>query len=374
MANRKPQEELQKAYADGAKVYSISRCNTIDQCLYQAYNSYILKRPGLKNIYGILGGRIHETLEYIVNGDAYPNELQQAMQDELNDLEMLSIAFPKDMRGNDTIRNNWIADMTHFCTHFKPPKGKLVTEEFFLYKLKDGRYVQGYIDLIRVNKDGTVSIYDWKTSSKFNKADLLHHGRQLVLYAIAMEELGYKVRDIAWIMLKYVKIEYMGKKRSNSKEETLITKVVNRGKIVQELRDNIESDLRNLGWEELDIEFAIVNALEKNSLDDLPKEIIDKYKISPYIENYSLTDELKQECLDYINAQADLFESLDPKNPDEFTPRKFTKINSKGKEVDDVFFCNSLCAYRMECKYLKEYKEKKEAETKENSSWEDDLF
>lgn len=369
---RKKQEELEQAYRNGAKVYSISRCNTINQCLYQAYNAYILNRRGLKNIYGILGGRIHEVLEQIVNGEAKTEELLWAMKDELNDLDMLSIAFPKDMRGNDTIKNNWIADMTHFCTHFVPPKGEFVTEEFFLYKLKPNRYVQGYIDLIKINKDGTISIYDWKTSSKFNKADLLHHGRQLVLYALAMESLGYTIKNIGWIMLKYAKIEYMGKKRANSKQDSLITKVVNRGKIVQELKGSLEVDLQNLGIDGVDAEVMLFDALESNSLDNMPKEIIDKYKITPYIENYSLTDELKQECLDYINKQADLFESLNPNNPDEFQPREFTKINSKGVEVEDTFFCQTLCSYRTECKYIREHRERKEAETEKN--WEDDLF
>ena len=108
-----------------------------------------------------------------------------------------------------------IADMKHFCETFYPPKGKFKTEELVIYHLgrtlnpskdelnKSDRYVQGYIDLIRENDDGTISIYDWKTSTKFSAADLLHHGRQLVFYALAKEAEGYTVKDVAWIFLKY---------------------------------------------------------------------------------------------------------------------------------------------------------------------------
>lgn len=370
MTARSMPNELKKLYSEGAKVYSISRINTIDQCLYQAYNTYILKKRGMNNVYGILGSKIHEVLEGIMKGEATPNDLYPALNSELEDIDMLSLSFPKDMKGNDSIRTNWIADMTHFCENFQKPDGRFATEELVLYKLKDNRYVQGYIDLVRYNDDGTISIFDWKTSSKFSKADLLHHGRQLVLYALAKEAEGYIVRDVAWYMMKYVEVSYMGKKRANSKTESLITKVVNRGKIIQELKENIKADLFDLGYDKIDIEFLVDEALEKNSLNCLPIEIINKYKISPYIQNYSLTEELKHECLEYINSRADLFESLDPDNADNYPPLKFTKLNSKGKEVDNTFFCSVLCGHRNTCKHLIDYKNKKNIE----DDWEANLF
>ena len=66
---------------------------------------------------------------------------------------MLGIEFPKDFKGNDSIRNNWIADMKHFCKTFQPPKGKFQTEQLIIYPLSEDRYIQGYIDLIRENDD-----------------------------------------------------------------------------------------------------------------------------------------------------------------------------------------------------------------------------
>lgn len=72
----------------------------------------------------------------------------------------------------------------------------------------NSHYLQGIIDLLIYNEDGTVSIRDYKTSSKFANADLEEKGRQLILYGLAMEQLGYKVKDLAWEMLKYVEISY----------------------------------------------------------------------------------------------------------------------------------------------------------------------
>ena len=164
------------------------------------------------------------------------------LKSELEDLEMLDLNFPKDRQGGDSIRDSWVADMSHFCSNFTPPKGKFETEQFVLYKVNDDRYVQGFIDLIRKNADGTISIYDWKTSSQFSNADLQHHGRQLVFYALAKQQEGFQVKEVAWIMLKYCEITFLGKARKTSKEKTTLTKVVNRGKIVKELKSYIEQD------------------------------------------------------------------------------------------------------------------------------------
>lgn len=375
MAKRELDPRLKALYDAGKKVYSISKINTIDECLYEAYNAYVLHDRGTNGVYGILGTKIHDKLEEIMNGKATPAELPNTLNEELSDLDMLGIEFPKDFKGNDTIRNNWIADMKHFCETFEPPKGKFDTEELFIYELDEERYVQGYIDLIRHNEeDDTISIFDWKTSSQFNKDDLLHHGRQLVLYAIAKEAQGIKVRDVSWIMLKYCQVSFFGKKRSNSKKLEDITKVINRGKLVSELRNNLEYDLSVAGYDEVDIECMLNKALEDNSLDSLPENIRNKYKIEPYIRTYEITDELKQECINYINETADKFESLDNSSDKSFPPRNFTRINGNNNEVEDTFFCHTLCNYRNSCKHIKSFDELQKLKKETEHTEEDDLF
>lgn len=228
--------------------------------------------------------------------------------------------------------------MEHFCNNFVPPKGNFITEQLVLYDLGSDRWVQGYIDLIKQNSDGTLSIYDWKTSTNFTKTDLVHHGRQLVFYALAKESEGYKVKEVAWIMLKYAEVKFMGKKRANSKEKTEITKVVNRGKLISELKNYLEADLDELGFDEIDIEFLIKEALETNSLNKMPDAIKNAYTIKPYVRKYEITDELKAETINYLNEMADRFEQLDPNDKTVWLPREFTKKSKDGKEKPDTFF------------------------------------
>lgn len=355
MAKRDKDPRLQALFDANKNVYSISKCNTIEECLYETFRSYIKHDKSTNGIYGVLGTKIHDKLEEIIKGEATVDELPETLNQELLDLDLIGLEFPKDFKGNDTIRNNWIADMKHFCQTFQPPKGVFKTEELVIYPLSDDRYVQGYIDLIRENSDGTISIYDWKTSTDFKAAELVHHGRQLVFYALAKEAEGFKVRDVSWIMLKYCEVSFMGKKRSNSKNKTEIVKVLNRGKLVYELKDHIQCDLEELGYDELDIEIMYKNALQANSLDVLPLEVRERYTIKPYVRQYSITDELRQETIDYLNRMADLFESLDQDDESQWPPRQFTRINGNGNEVEDTFFCNNLCNFRNTCVHVKRF-------------------
>lgn len=366
---RKEEQQLKSLFDEGKNVYSHSKLSAIDNCLYGSYLTYIKHEKGQNNIYALAGGKIHDALELIVNGEKDESCLLPTLEEELVDYEMLGIDFPKDRNREDSIRKGWISNMTHFCNTFKKPKGKFITEKFLLLKVDDDHYLQGYCDLIKIvdEKNKIVSVYDWKTSSQFSEEDLLHHGRQLVIYQMALEQLGYTVKECAWIMLKYCTIQYMGKKRANSKSETLVEKVCERKKIIQELKNDIELRLYSLGYDEIDIEIMLNESLENNSLDNLPEEVRVRYKIIPYVRKYEVTDDIKEECIEYINSTSEMWEKLDEKEKS-YPPRKFTKVTKTGKEVDDIFFCLNLCNHK-NCPHLKKF-----LDTKENNTEDDDLF
>lgn len=360
MAKRELDPKLKELYNNNKKVYSISKLNTIDNCLYEAYRTYVLHEKGKNGVYGILGGKIHDVLEKIVNGEAKCEDLPDALEAELAELDMLNIDFPKDAKGGDAIRNNYIVNMNHFCHNFTAPKGRFKTEELVIYQVDEDRYLQGYIDLIRYNKNGSIDIYDWKTSAQFKKDELIHHGRQLVFYAMAKEAEGFSVNKVAWIMLKYCEVSFKGKKRSNSKSRSDMTKVVERRNLIKDLKQYILDDLLNAGYDECDSEMMLSQALKNNNFSNLPQEIQDNYKVKPYVREYELTDEIRQECLDYINAKADLFESLDAEDEDEWEHRPFKLAIKDGKEKEDIFYCCSLCNHRETCQHIKEYKEQRD--------------
>ena len=304
---------------------------------------------------------MHDALERIMHDEQDIHELPDVISNSLEQVEMLGLSFPKDRKGNDTIRENWTADMLHFADHFEPPEGMFDTEEFFLYKIDDDHYIQGYIDLIKYDKgDGSEqSIYDWKTSSMYSKAEMKEHANQLLIYAMAKEQAGVKINEIAWYFLKYVTVSFMGKPRMNSKKKTLITKHINRRKLVEELEPYIHADMEERGYSDVDIELALFEALHNNSLDNLPLEIRTNYLVEPCKVTYELNDETREDCRQWIDKMILKFEGRNPDDVDQWEPRPFTKTTKTGREVDDYFFCSALCGHARNCKYLEDFLEQK---------------
>lgn len=353
IAVREKNNEIEELKKQGKRFYSISKADTIDQCHYQAYLAYIKHAKAVPNIYSLMGSKIHDALEAIIHGEDTAL-LTSALENELEDMTMLGFDFPKDRYGGTSIRDAWIKNMRHFCSNFVPPKGNFETEQLFIYPLTEDRIVRGYIDLVQTidEETKTISIWDWKTSSQFSADTLLEHGRQLVMYAIAKEYEGYKVKDVGWIMLKYVEIIFEGRLRKNSKTKTQITKVCDRHKIASIIKSYVEQELADAGYDEIEIEMLIHQMMITNSLDGLPDEIKQKFIIKPYVRRYQITEALKQETLDYINRQAEIFESLSKDDEDMWKPKNIDK-NSE-------FFCNYLCDYKGVCKYIQQYNRAKQ--------------
>ena len=147
----------------------------------------------------------------------------------------------------------------------------------------------------------------------------------------------------------------------------MIEKVCERRKIVETLQSDIESKLTKLGYDELDIEVMLHNALQNNNFDDLPNEVRSEYKIIPYVRKYEVDDEKKQECLNYIITTYSKWEDLSGDEKD-YPHRKFTRTTKSGKESPDTFFCNNLCGFK-DCPHIRKY-----LDTRENNTEEDDLF
>lgn len=350
---------------DNRTIYSISRLDAINRCLYEAYRTYVLDERGEKNVYTVLGSSIHECLENIIHKKATENDLLSAMQNDLETLDMLGLEFPKDIKGEDSIRTNWITNMTHFCTNYKSPKkANLKAEELITYMTPSGYSMQGYVDLIWVH-DNIVDIYDYKTSSLYSKSELKEHGRQLVFYGMALESQGYKVRSINWIFTKYIDAKYFGYKTTKSKNKTDIHKIIERRKIYSELSRPIENALKDMEYHNFDIEL-IMEDFKKTNI--IPIQLSKQFKIQPCIIQYAFTEETKKECLEYIENTIKKWESLSQK--DKMNSHKsFTKTQKNGKVVNDIYYCTNLCPHKKTCPYLSDY-----INQLEQSKNEDDLF
>lgn len=72
-----------------------------------------------------------------------------------------------------------------------------------------------------------------------------------------------------------------------------------------------------------------------------------KADLGSYVRPYPVTDELRKECIDYINETADEFEER--KRSGEWPAREIEEKNG-----DPNFFCTNLCGHRKTCEPLRD--------------------
>lgn len=352
--NTKVKEKIKELREKGIPIYSISKLSTLDNCYYEFYQTYILKLQQVDNVYSFFGSKVHKCLEDLQNGEKV--DFIQEINKAKDDANMLDLKFPSDKIGDKFINN-----IMCFAKNYSVPKlNKFKTEELFLVKI-EGKYVQGIIDLLIFNEDGSVDIIDYKTSSKFSNAELPIKGRQLILYGLACEELGYKVNSLAWNMLKYVEISY---KLKNGKIKSTVAE---RGYIIEKLKNDIIKRIKaNTDLSDLEIEMLVDEAVEQNSFDVLPAFIREAYEIKDYIVKYEYSQDNIEELKKYIKAKADEIESF---QDDEswWEPKEITKFTS--------FFCENLCGHKEHCEYYQEYLENQRYfdSVKEDNELDDEL-
>lgn len=351
MSQRSADERIQALKDAGVELLSYSKMSTINSCLYSAWRTYILHDRGADNCYSWAGTVCHDSLELLENDKITEVELLPRFEKGIAEMDSLGLEFPKDFRGTDEIRRRYIEDICHFCKTYYRPKGKFTTEELLIYQVNDKLAIRGYADLLRWGNDNEVSVLDYKTSSNYAEKDLLEHGRQLTIYGMALEQAGYKVKSTAWIMLKYVVINFNWYATKRSKTKTPLTRIVNRSKIYATIKDAVESACRESGMDEADIEMAMMEFSKTNILgNQFPSAVREQFSIKPYVRNYPYTEELKQEALDYINKTADLYESLPHDKEHPWEPCEIGKNTS--------FFCNNLCSHRKTCPYIQDYNDR----------------
>lgn len=327
MAKDDISKQLNKLKNDGVQIWSNSRLNTFNTCQYEYYMNYILKLESKDNIYNIMGNVIHDCLDDIHNNKKNELDMLTEYLIGLNKCKLFGIEFPADY-----IEKSWKTDMNHFIHNFKKLDGKHITEHGFIFEL-DGHVLTGYIDETR-EKDGIVEILDWKTSSEFKDGKLQEAGRQLLIYALAYENEKGKLPDkVGWYMLKYLYIDYDGK-----------TKMVARRNAVKDIKGLINTQLKKLGYSESDRDLLITEAMNNNNLNNMPKEVQDRFQYRNCILYYDITEERIQELKDYIKNTVNAVNNKDENNEEEWKPKENTK---------EDFYCMNLCGHKEHCKYYK---------------------
>jgi len=346
MSERAEDIRIKELEDQGIELYSISKLDAINNCLYDAYLTYRLNNRGGNNIYALMGSKLHDVLEGMANGTAKKEDLLPAMEAELEDMDMLGIKFP-----SDKIRDGWVKDITHFCKTFDFPKNlDFTTEQLFIYKTDDGHYIRGYIDLIDNLGGNQINIFDHKSSSMYSSKDMDEHARQLIVYMLGKEQEGIKVKQVAWHFMKYVNVLFYDKGKEKHK-------IVERRKIAEEMGKYVEQALLADGYDDIDINMIMMKFKNTNDFNDLPEETRSQFIMQPCIVYYDVDNEAIQECKKYIKDTIEKWESLKGKDISAYSPRKFYKIQKNGKTAPDVFICLSLCGHNKDCPYIRDYLE-----------------
>ena len=125
---------------------------------------------------------------------------------------------------NDLYKNNYNKNMKHYFFNFKSKfkPNSFLQEKTVMFELKKffnnnifkDYYFKGIVDFINIREDGSLDIVDYKTSTIYKNNKLITHSYQLILYAIALEDMGFKINSLGWNFLKYVR-----KKKVSTKSE-----------------------------------------------------------------------------------------------------------------------------------------------------------
>lgn len=192
-------------------VWSFSRINSADQCMYAWYLSYIEEQKGVENAYAQFGTLCHETLEKYLKGELDMFTVAQYYEDHYRDY--VTCDFPSN-KYVDLGEKQYLGGKQYFENiNFDFDKYEVLGVEQEL-KFYVGKYpFHGYADAIYKDKEtGEIILQDHKTSSfkykvdgsisKTNQKVFDHYVKQEYLYCIPLIEQYGKVDWLTWNMIR----------------------------------------------------------------------------------------------------------------------------------------------------------------------------
>lgn len=317
-----------------ATTYSYSRLTSYHNCQYGFYLHYILGLPSRQNVYGFMGGVTHELLERMQVGEINNEEAIEEFNKKMIESEEQEMFFP-----SPSIKNSYAAAVTDYLRRYVPYEGaQMEIEKEFKLKFGDVELL-GFIDLLIIRDDKHATVIDHKTSSKYSAEDKKKHGRQLVIYALALEQMGYEIDYIGWSMLKYAHVK-IGKGRS---------KQVQRNKIGTEFMSQIKEKLELAGYVGTECYDILDYVTTTGDLSKLPDSILDEIQVTPLMVEYTYNEETKKDALDFIQNTVQEIEMKDMFDDESM----WQPLDIKKSD----FFCTHLCGQRNNCHFYKSHKE-----------------
>lgn len=314
------------------KRYSFSKLSTYKHCPYGYYLTYIMKIRGKDSIYGIAGTSAHEASQDIVEGKINNIQAANRFNKELDEaINVLGMKFPTE-KSNKTYKEC----VTDFLLKYNPKYNKYDIEKGFDVLIGGNKtLVYGFIDLIIHNEDNSIDVVDYKTSSDFTKKDFESKKMQLLVYAKALQEDGYKINRLYFNMLKYTRITW-------TENDKIKSTKAERNAVGDKLKNVAKRMLKKEGLDDTDIDIRINEMIDNNTIDEL---IADRFTLSDYEVDVELSEENIKEMEEWVD---NIISEISKKGTKE------SNYPSVKIDKSSEFFCNMLCG--KDCRYFNEYK------------------
>lgn len=351
---------------------------------------YILREPDdASGIYLVFGNVLHNALEQLYEG----NKGFEFLNEEFNraKFEAIDLADLKfndaDADKNKAIELKYLACLEHFSKNHHKEDRKVASEQFILTNITEDNtteHFMGYIDAVHVDYDkdakgkdiagsGTVYITDYKTSTRYTGAKIGEHANQLILNALGISQSGNipmeKIKA-RWNFLKYMTVSYVQK---NKKVKDTICE---RHEWVSKMEVSLRAKLKEFGIvDETERDVMVEEAINKNTMDNIPKEVRDAYTFDDAYVYVDLSPEniakVKKELMRLMK------EIREKEKADDSDVWEVEVVDSMS------YFCTQLCGYKDKCPCYKEYadnrslfidKPKEKEEEVNDISWMAELF
>ncbi|WP_125154847.1 PD-(D/E)XK nuclease family protein [Clostridium rectalis] len=355
---RKTKQELEniKKKHNVKTLWSWSKYNSYKTDPYGWYLKYIKHEPETKSsIYGASGGICHDIIENFYLGKIKYEDMIKEYELKLFEMNVAGLKYNrKDEKANEKIANRYEDCIRLFYQQHIPIKTKVITEQFVTIKVSNNIF-QGYIDFIHKDENGNFVITDWKTSTIYVGKKIDKEKGQLVLYAQSLIQKGVPLEKIKirWNFLKYCKLTYtLAGKDKVTKKNKIASKNVLRNEWVKSIENNLKMWLtKSKQFNEFEIEDMVLKAIINNNLDNMPKEIQEKY----FIEDCYVYIPLNKDSINELNK--DINDTIDEikSNIKVYNITQNDKIWWTEIDKSNEFYFTNLCGYS--AKQHKPYKE-----------------
>ena len=332
---RKTYQELEelKKKLKVSRFWSWSRVNTYKTSKYEYLLKYVLKRKEDRAdcIYAHLGGLSHDIIEKFYRKQIDFLEMIDYFEDSWLTASIADLKFDRNSKeSNDNISKKYYYDLQHFFKNHIPIKNKIELERFITIKIGKHAFM-GYMDACFKDNEGNFHILDWKTSSIYKGAKAQKECGQLVLYALALYQMGVPIKNIriGWNFLKYINVEVC---QANGKTTT---REIERYELGSKLQSNVKMWLKKLGYEDKLLEY-LDDFAQTNDIKVLPEDVQQKYKIS--------------DCYVYVDLDENILNEFE-KNLISLVNEIISKEAEYEKTKDDKVFWDSLEEVKAESYY-----------------------